>query len=132
AIIGKTTRIDAAPVQIVGVMPREFYILRDFQLWLPLRLPNLARPSDSKLKLQPFIAVNKGQNLKAVLNEMKTAVDRVNKDYPDLFNGGRHPALIAANRTYFHSATPIVAVLMLMSAAVFLLGALNISLVFLA
>jgi putative ABC transport system permease protein len=131
-VIGKTTRIDAAPVQIVGVLPKEFFVLWDFELWLPLQLPNLARPADSKLMLNPFVVLGKGQSIDSVLNEMKAAVGGVNKDYPDLFNSARHPVLVPAHRTYFYGATPVVAVLILMSAAVFLLGALNISLVFLA
>ncbi|HEX9985303.1 MAG TPA: ABC transporter permease [Thermoanaerobaculia bacterium] len=131
-IIGKTTRIDAAPVQIVGVMPKEVFVLMDFELWMPLRLPVLARPGDSKLRLNPLVALGPKQNLDAVRNEMKTAVAAVNANYPDLFNIKRHPVLIPANRMYFHEATPVVAVLILMSVAVFLLGGLNISLVFLA
>ncbi len=132
AIIGKTTRIDAAPVQIVGVLPKEFFVLWDFQLWLPLRLTNLARPGDSKLMLNPMITLNKNQSTGTVLNEMKAAVSGVNQNYPELFKAGRHPILIPANRMYFYGATPVVVVLILMSGAVFLLGALNISLVFLA
>src|ERR1700733_3897823 len=46
-IVGRTTRIDAAPVQIIGVMPREFLVFQDFELWVPLQLPPLARPGDS-------------------------------------------------------------------------------------
>src|SRR5579872_2901317 len=49
SIIGKTARIDSAPMQIVGVMPKDFYEFGDFEVWLPLQMPNLARPSDSKI-----------------------------------------------------------------------------------
>ena len=131
-IIGKTTQIDGAPAQIVGVMPKEFFLLYDFELWMPLRLPNLAQPGDSKLMLNPFIALGRNQNLKAVLNEMKTGVDGVNRNYPDLFNSQRRVALIPAARTYSYAYAPVVTVLIVMSVAVFLLGALNIGLVFLA
>ncbi len=131
-IVGKTTRIDAAPVQIVGVLPEEFFVQMDFELFLPLRLPVLARPADSKVKLNPLIELGESQNRDTVLKEIQTTVQRVNGDYPDLFNAKRRAALIPANRMYFNDATPVVAVLILMSAAVFLLGALNISLVFLA
>ncbi len=131
-IIGKTTRIESAPAQIIGVMRKEFYVLYDFELWLPLRLPNLAQPGDSKLMLNPLIALGKTQSLNAALNEMKTAVNGVNRNYPDLFNSARRVMLIPAPRMYLYGYVPIVSVLILMSAAVFLLGALNIGLVFLA
>jgi len=132
AIIGKITRIDATPVQVVGVLSKEFFVLSDFELWRPLFVPNLARPGDSKLRLNPIIELGMNQNLNTVLNEMKTAVAGVNTNYPDLFNAGRHPALIPAHRMYFNDSTPVVVVLIVMALAVFLLGALNISLVFLA
>src|SRR5687767_9519408 len=51
AIVGKTARIDAKPVQIVGVMPKGFLAFQDFELWLPLQLPKLARPHDSTMTL---------------------------------------------------------------------------------
>jgi hypothetical protein len=35
AIIGKTARIGSAPVQIVGVMPKDFFAFQDFEIWLP-------------------------------------------------------------------------------------------------
>ena len=131
-IIGKTTRIDAAPVQIVGVMPRDFLAFQDFELWLPLQMSHLARPGDSTVTLSPLIVLDKNQNLDPVLNEMKTAIDGVNSDYPDLFNSGRHVALIPALRMFTHSDTPIVVMLSLMAVAVLLLGCVNISMVFLA
>jgi len=132
AIIGKTTRIDGVPTQIVGVMPKDFFAFEDFELWLPLQTPNLARPSDSAVMMSPLIVLGKDQNLNAVLNEMRTAVQSVNSEYPDLFNSGRHVELIRALRMYTHPETPIILMLSLMSAGVLLLGCVNISMVFLA
>ena len=133
AVVGRTTRIDAQPVQIVGVMSQDFYVLQDFEIWMPLQLTQVARPADSKVtRLNPVIALGEGQNLEAVQKEIKTAVDAVNKDYPETYNAGRSPVLVPANRTYFYGATPVVAMLIFMALAVFLLGAMNISLVFLA
>jgi putative ABC transport system permease protein len=132
-VVGRTTRIDATPVQIIGVMPKEFYVLQDFELWRPLQLTNVARPADSKVtRLNPVVELGEGQNLESVQNEIRTAVTAVNKDYPDTYNAGRRPVLVPANRTYFYGATPVVAMLIFMALAVFLLGAMNISLVFLA
>ena len=131
-IIGKTTRIDAAPVQIVGVMPRDFLAFQDFELWMPLQMLPLARPADSTMTLFPFVVVNGKQNLTTILNEMNPATDGVNHDYPDLFNSGRHLALIPAHQMYTHAFAPIVTMLSLIAAAVLLIGGVNISMVFLA
>jgi predicted permease len=132
AIVGKTARIDSAPVQIVGVMPKDFYAFEDFELWLPLLLPPLARPGDSTAVLTPIVALGANQNAGAVANEMKSVIDGVNRDYPDLFNATRSVALVPAHRMYTHNATPVLLMLSLMSAAVLLLGGVNISMVFLA
>lgn len=132
AIIGKTARIDAAPVQVVGVMPKDFFAFEDFELWLPLQMPVLARPADSAVMVSPLIVLGENHNLNTIQGEMKTAIDGVNRDYPDRFNSTRHVALIPALRMFTHASTPIVAMLSLMSAAVLLLGCVNISMVFLA
>lgn len=132
AVIGKVARMDSAPVQIVGVMPKDFYAFKDFELWVPLQLQNLARPSDSTLTLSPLVVLGKDQNLSALLSEMKTAVDGVNQDYPDLFHSARHVKLIPALRMFTHPETPIMAMQAFLSVAVLLLGCVNISMVFLA
>ncbi len=132
AIIGKTARIDGAPVQIVGVMRKDFYAVYDFEVWLPLQIPQLARPRDSTMIVSPLIALHKGQNLRTVLSEMKSAVDRVNHDYPDLFNTGRHIMLFPGRLMVGANGTPILVMVMALTAAVLLLGGVNISFVFLA
>jgi|SRR5579859_884703 len=131
-VIGKTARIDSAPVQIIGVMPKDFYAFQDFELWLPLQMPNLARPSDSTMTVSPLIALDKNQNLNTVVNEIKATIDGINRDYPGLFKSTRHLTLIPALRMYTHSETAIVAMVGFMAAAVLLLGCVNISMVFLA
>jgi putative ABC transport system permease protein len=132
SIIGKTARLDAAPVQIVGVMPKGFYAFQDFELWVPLHLPVLARPSDSTSKVTPFVALGPDQTASSVLNEMKPAVEQINREYPSLYKPTRHPELIPAPLMYTHSDSPLVGMLGLMSAAVLLLGCVNISMVFLS
>jgi len=132
AILGKTARIDAAPVQIVGVMPKDFFAFQDFEVWLPLQMPQLARPRDSAMTLSPLIVLHENQNVHNALNEMNAAVAGVNHDYPNLFKSARHPALIPAKRMFTHFETPILAMLGFMAAAVVLLGCVNISMVFLS
>ncbi|HEX8617482.1 MAG TPA: ABC transporter permease, partial [Thermoanaerobaculia bacterium] len=132
AIVGKTARIDSTPVQIVGVMPKNFFQFQDFEVWQPLKLAPVPRPRDSSLVLSPLIVLGKGQSLNTVLSEMKAAVATVNSDYPDLFNSRRHVKLIPALRMFTHSETPILAMLGFMAAAVLILGCVNISMVFLA
>src|ERR1700722_16687418 len=106
AIIGKTARVDRAPIQIVGVMPKNFFMFLDYEIWLPLQMPNLARPQDSSMIVSPIIVLGRDQNLDVVLNEMKTAVDRVNRDYPDLFKATRQVLLFPGVRMYTHWQTP--------------------------
>ncbi|HET8798469.1 MAG TPA: ABC transporter permease [Thermoanaerobaculia bacterium] len=131
-VVGRMTRVDGAPVQIVGVLPREFFVFRDFELWVPLQLPPLARPSDSTLVVTPFVKVTDERQLNALRNEMKAAVDGVNREHADLFNRGRHVALIPAHQTYTHAFAPIVTMLSFIALAVLLIGGVNISMVFLA
>lgn len=132
SIVGKTARIDSAPVQIVGVMPKEFFAFQDFELWVPLQTPKLAQPQDSTRSLSPIIVLGANQNLPALLSEMKSVVTRVNGDYPDLFNAKRRVELIPAHRMYTHSSAPIMVMLGFMCGAVLLLGCVNISMVFMA
>ncbi|HEY0371277.1 MAG TPA: ABC transporter permease [Thermoanaerobaculia bacterium] len=130
AIIGKSTRIDAAPVQIIGVLPKDFLAIDDFELWQPLSLPVIARPQDSTLTVMPMIALR--DTPEASLNELQSAVKRVNGDHPALFDTGRHAALIPAYKIFTHNITPILVMMSLMAAGILLLGCVNISMVFLA
>ncbi len=131
-IIGKTARIDAAPVRIIGVLPKDFFMFQDFEVWMPLQMPVLAQPRDSAQMLSPLIELHSGQDIKALTREMQEIVDGVNKDYPDLYNAGRHVEIFPAVRMFTHFQTPIVLMVALMAAALLLLGCVNISMVFLA
>jgi putative ABC transport system permease protein len=131
-VVGRTTRLDSAPVQIVGVMPKDFLAFRDYELWKPLVLPPLARPSDSKMIVNPFVIVKESGNVGVNLNGMKPAISAVNQEHPDLFDAGRHLALIPAHQMYTHSFKPIVTMVSLIAVAVLLIGCMNISMVFLA
>jgi putative ABC transport system permease protein len=132
-IIGRQTRIDGRPMQIVGVMPRTFYAFQDFELWFPLQMKALANPGDSSRSLSPLILLAKDQDPDAVLNEMKPAVEAVNRNYPALFNAARHLEVFAAHRISTpHSYLQIVAINGFLALAVLLLGCMNISMIFLA
>jgi putative ABC transport system permease protein len=132
AIIGKTARIDAAPMQIIGVMPKTFYQFQDFEFWLPLQVSNLSRPNDSARMFSPLILLGNNQKVNTVLNEMKSAVADVNSDYPNLFKSGRHPELVPAVRMFTSDQTPILMTVCFLCAAVCLLGCVDISMMFLA
>ncbi len=131
-IIGKTARIDEAPVQIVGVMSKGFYQFNDFEVWQPLHLETANRPIDSTMSVSPFIVLEPGQNINTILNEMKATHNGILRDYPDVFKSTRHVVLIPAKRTFTHSQTPILLTLTFMCLSVLLLGCLDISMVFLA
>lgn len=132
AIVGRQVRIDARPVQIVGVMPEDFYAFQDSAVWLPLQLPKLPRPGDSALTLSGFVYLQKGQNSDALLAGMKTTVDDVNRAHPDIFDSSRHVVLIPGHHMWSHMNLEIVATVCFIAAAVLLLGCVNISMVFLA
>lgn len=132
AIIGKTARIDAAPVRVIGVMPKDFFQFQDFEIWVPLELPQLATPRDSTVTLSPLILLGQNQTLDSVRNEMKAIVTAVNRDHPDLFNPGRNVQLFPAVRMFTHPLRPVAVLLVFLAAAILLLGCLNVSMVFLA
>lgn len=132
AIIGKNARIDAAPVQIVGVMPQGLFVFDDYELYLPLHLPRLARPSDSTVTLVPIVALRREQSAEAVAHEIDAAVRQVNAEHPRLFHSGRHAGLIPAGRTFTHGVQAVLVMMSLMAIGVLLLGCVNISMVFLA
>lgn len=132
AIVGRKVRIDARPMQVVGVLPKNFFGFEDFELWLPLQLTPLARPGDSTMSLSPFIALNEKQNAGALLAEVKPAVADVNRRYPQIFNAGRRVVLIPGHLMGTHMNLRMVSVVVFITALVFLLGCLNISMVFLA
>lgn len=132
AIIGKSARIDGQPAQIVGVMPREFLVFRDFEVWIPLRLAALAQPGDSNLTLSVFATLEPGRSAAAALDEMKGPVEEINHNYPKLFEAGRHVELYPAHLMYAHDNLPLVSMVGFIGAAVLLLGSLNISMVFFA
>ncbi len=131
-IVGRVARVDATPVQIVGVLAPDFLALDDFEIWQPLQKPSLARPQDSTQTVFALIELHDGQNVDALQNEMKTVVARVNGDHPDLFNARRNTGLIPAHRMFTHGITPIVTMMGLMATGILLLGCVNISMVFLA
>lgn len=131
-VIGRQLRIDAQPVQVVGVMPKDFYAFQDSALWLPLQLKNLARPGDSSLTVSPFVLLENGQDAEVLSSEMKAAVDEVNHNYPVLFDSGRHIELIPGHLIWSHVNVQIVATVLFIASAVLLLGCVNVSMVFLA
>ncbi|HVG23439.1 MAG TPA: ABC transporter permease [Thermoanaerobaculia bacterium] len=130
-IVGRTTRIDTRPVQIIGVLPQGFIAFEDYELWVPLHLQPVARPGDSTMMLTPLLVADKG-DVPALTRELQTAVARVNAAHPSLFNAKRHVELFPAARIYSHANAPIVFMVAFLAAGVLLLAGVNISMVFLA
>ena len=131
-ILGRTARIDGEPVRIVGVLPKDFLVLDDYELWQPLQTPKLARPQDSTATVYPLVALRPGQSVEAAVNELKSGLARVNGDHPALYNATRRVGLIPAHRMFTHGTLPIITMMSLMAAGILLLGCVNISMVFLA
>lgn len=132
AIIGKEARIDGGPVQIIGVMPEDFFAFEDFAIFRPLILPKLTAPSDSTVFLSALVRLKEGQNEAALSAEMKVAVDEVNRRHPERFHAGRHVELIPARLISSYNNLEIVAVCNFIALAVMLLGCVNIGLIFFA
>ncbi|MEQ1514452.1 MAG: ABC transporter permease [Lysobacteraceae bacterium] len=132
AIIGKQVRIDAQPMQVVGVMPKGFYAFQDYQIWFPLSLQPIASPSDSTLQMSAFVRFEGDQATDAILKEMQPVVDDVNRQFPGTFDSTRQIRLVPAFRIYSHANMPIIIVSSLIALAVLLLGAVNISMIFYA
>lgn len=131
-IVGKQVRIDAQPMQVVGVMPKGFYAFQDYQMWFPLSLESLAAPGDSELRVSALVRLDDGQNADAVLNELQPVVEDVNRRYSGIFDAGRDLQVFPAYRIYSHASMPIIAVSCFIAIAVLLLGCVNISMIFFA
>lgn len=131
-VVGNQVRIDGQPMQVVGVMPKSFFAFEDSALWMPLKLRHLARPGDSDVTLSPFVYLEHGQTVDALLARMKPVVEDVNRRYPQLFDSGRRVALFRAHLMSTHQNLQIVATVVLIALLVLLLGCVNISMVFLA
>lgn len=131
-IVGRRARIDARPTEIVGVMPREFLVFNDYEVWQPLQLPKLARPGDSDVILSAFIEVADDASAAAVQTGMNSVIGEVNRRYPAIFDAGRSVTLVPAHRTDTHQNLEIVSTAVLIALAVLLLGCVNVSMMFLA
>jgi putative ABC transport system permease protein len=132
AIIGKTARIDAAPVRIIGVMPKDFFVFQDSEIWFPLELPQVATPRASTMSVTPFIVLGKNQTLDSLRTEMNAIVTAVNRDDAELYNPARNLQLIPTIRMFSHPQRPVALLLVFLAGAVLLLGGMNISMMFLA
>lgn len=132
AIVGKQTRIDGQPVQIIAVMPEGLLAFQDFELWRPLQLPQLAGPGDSNVFVSPIMTLGEDQSLTAALTEMTPAIQQVNASHPQLFDAARHIELFPAYRIYSHDNVSIIFVSLAIAGAVLLLGCVNIGVVFFA
>lgn len=131
-IIGKQARFNGKSVQIVGVMPENFFAFSDFEVWFPLRLEQLTGPDAAKAGVTAFIILKDGQTVNTLLPEMKQVVDTVNQNYIKKFTSGRNIRLVPANRMFTIGFTPVVTMISLIALAVLLLGGVNVSLVFYA
>jgi putative ABC transport system permease protein len=131
-IIGREARIDGKPLRIVGVMRQDFYLFRDFEIWLPLQPTNLLRPADSSAVVSPFLLFDEGQGTEATTQALQRVVSQINKEFPDRYAAGRHIELIPARLQATHQMLEIIGVIGALTMAILLLGCMNISLVFLA
>jgi putative ABC transport system permease protein len=131
-VIGKLARIDAEPVQVIGVLPRGYFAFQDTQVWFPLQLQELATPGSSAVVLSALIRALPGQDPATLLPEMQAVVHDVNRSHPTIFDAGRHVVLVPAHLMETHQNLEIVGTTVFIALSVLLLGTMNISMVFLA
>lgn len=131
-IVGGEVRIDGHLTRIVGVLRQDFYAFQDFELWLPLQLEPLAQPSNTAPTLTALISLQDEQRLPAIENALNTAIDAVNRNFPDIFGIERHAALIPAGRMFTHQTLMVVSIIGGMAFAITLLACVNLSMMFLA
>ncbi len=131
AVVGKQARINGKSMQIIGVMPKVFSLGMLADLWLPLEKVNLT-PASEATPVEAFIALEPAQTRAAVLQEMKTTVDLINRAYPERYNPGRHVTLAPAQRAYTDASSAFAAMLAVIAGAVGLLGSMNMGMMFFA
>lgn len=131
-IVGRQTLIDGEPVHILGVMPKDFFAFRDFELFLPLQLPMLARPDESDLALSPIATLKDGVDREAAIAELQTVVDDVSSQHAQAYGGGRTIGAYPANRMYSHGKIAVISMATFIAVAVLVLGGVNISMIFFA
>ncbi|WP_257386465.1 ABC transporter permease [Tahibacter caeni] len=132
AVVGKQARIDGQPVQVVGVMPADFFAFRDFEIWRPLQLPALAAPGDADPVLTPIVRLKDSQGKEAAVAAIQAVVDDAGKNYQSRFGAERGVGLFPGHRMYTHGDTPVIAMATFIAIAVLFLGGVNISLIIFA
>lgn len=132
SIIGKSVRIDATPVRIIGIMPKGFFAFQDYQLWFPYAPRNLVSPDGNGLELSPFVKLKPGQSIDDVRTEVAGIVASLNKAYPQAYNAEREGDAVPAYRIYSHANMPVIFVSGIIALAVLILGAINIGMIFYA
>jgi putative ABC transport system permease protein len=85
-IIGRTIRLNAVAVEVIGVMPRGFAYPRDAQVWLPLQL-DPAFPSRASHFLTAFGRLKNGATHQDVTAELEVIRERWREEFPDIHTG---------------------------------------------
>jgi putative ABC transport system permease protein len=88
-VVGRTVRVQASPVTVVGVMPPWFqYPDADVDLWLPLTLiPERPRPRGAHF-LRVVGRLKAGASLESARTELGVVAAQLELNYPDGYPGG--------------------------------------------
>ena len=132
SIIGKSVRIDAEPVRIIGIMPADFFAFQDYELWFPYSPRNMVAPDEAALELSPFVKLKPGQGLDDVRSEVSGIVSNLNKSNAQFYGADRSADAVPAYRIYSHANMPVIFVSGIIALAVLILGGINISMIFYA
>jgi putative ABC transport system permease protein len=94
AVLGRMLRLNGAPYQVVGVMPRDFYLMnKGTQLWVPAKL----NPANRDFRSLTVIArLGPGQDRRAAAKDFEQLALALAAEYP------------AANRGWSGEAQPLI------------------------
>jgi predicted permease len=91
-VIGKTIRVNGAPAEIVGVMPRDFKFPNNEELWLPLRIDRSKTTRTDGQRLQVIGRLKPDVSLSRAIEEFTGIENRLAREYP-VTNAGFKPLL---------------------------------------
>lgn len=87
SIVGRRVRLSAVPVEIVGVLPRDFALFReDIDVWLPLGLPPQARTPRGR-SIRVIAQLEPGVSIDAAQSEMSRIAAGLSEQFPNMNEG---------------------------------------------
>jgi hypothetical protein len=87
SMIGRTISLDQAKHTVVGVMPPDFQMPNECEVWTPLVFDEGLRPEDKSLRLEVLARLKPGFTLQQAQAEMSDIAGKLERDYPQTNKG---------------------------------------------